>query len=154
MCTQAQYYEEMSSMVDFYKRQYFRTNNQIIYFRWQKAAKDRLMWLSSLKNDVTKKILSTLKDKRTLTFCNGIEQTEILGKYCINSKNDNSIEYLDKFNKKKINHITACNVLNEGANLTECQVGILVSINSSETMVIQKVGKINCPYASNSVSVI
>ena len=38
------------------------------------------------------------------------------------------------------NHITACNVLNEGANLTECQVGILVSINSSETMVIQKVG--------------
>ena len=154
MCTQAQYYEEMSSMVDFYKRQYFRTNNQIIYFKWQKAAKDRLMWLSGLKNDVTKKILSTLKGKRTLTFCNGIEQTEILGKYCINSKNENSTEYLDKFNKKKINHITACNILNEGANLTECQVGILVSINSSETMVIQKVGKINCPYASNSVSVI
>lgn len=142
MCTQAQYYEEMSSMVDFYKRQYFRTNNQIIYFKWQKSAKDRLMWLSGLKNDVTKKVLSTLKDKRTLTFCNGIEQTEILGKYCINSKNENSIEYLDKFNKKKINHITACNVLNEGANLTECQVGILVSINSSETMVIQKVGRI------------
>ena len=142
MCTQAQYYEEMSSMVDFYKRQYFRTNNQIIYFRWQKAAKDRLMWLSGLKNDVTKKILSTLKDKRTLTFCNSIEQTEILGKYCINSKNDNSAEYLDKFNKKKINHITSCSMLNEGCNLIECQVGIFVSINSSETMVIQRVGRI------------
>lgn len=142
MCTQAQYYEEMSSMVDFYKRQYFRTNNQIIYFKWQKAAKDRLIWLSGLKNDVTKKILSTLKDKRTLTFCNGIEQTEILGKYCINSKNDNSAEYLDKFNKKKINHITSCSMLNEGCNLMECQVGIFVSINSSETMVIQRVGRI------------
>ena len=142
MCTQAQYYEEMSSMVDFYKRQYFRTNNQIIYFRWQKAAKDRLMWLSGLKNDVAKKILSTLKDKRTLTFCNGIEQTEILGKYCINSKNDSSSEYLEKFNKGKINHITSCNMLNEGCNLVNCQVGIFVSINSSEIMTTQKNGRL------------
>lgn len=142
MCTQAQYYEEMSSMVDFYKRQYFRTNNQIIYFRWQKAAKDRLIWLSGLKNDVTKKILSTLKDKRTLTFCNGIEQTEILGKYCINSKNDSSSKYLDKFNKGKINHITSCNMLNEGCNLINCQVGIFVSINSSEIMTTQKNGRL------------
>ena len=142
MCTQAQYYEEMSSMVDFYKRQYFRTNNQIIYFRWQKAAKDRLMWLSGLKNDVAKKILSTLKNKRTLTFCNGIEQTEILGKYCINSKNDSSLKYLEDFNKGKINHITSCNMLCEGANLTNCQVGIFVSINSSEIMTTQKNGRL------------
>ena len=142
MCTQAQYYEEMSSIVDFYKRQYFRTNNQIIYFRWQKAAKDRLMWLSSLKNDVTKEILSTLKDKRTLTFCNGIEQTEILGKYCINSKNDSSSEYLEEFNNGKINHITSCNMLNEGCNLVNCQVGIFVSINSSEIMTTQKNGRL------------
>lgn len=142
MCTQAQYYEDISSMVDFYKRQYFRSNNQIIYFRWQKAAKDRLMWLSSLKNDVTKKILSTLKDKRTLTFCNGIEQTEILGKYCINSKNDSSLKYLEEFNKGKINHITSCNMLCEGTNLTNCQVGIFVSINSSEIMTTQKNGRL------------
>ena len=142
MCTQAQYYEDMSSMVDFYKRQYFRTNNQIIYFKWQKAAKDRLIWLSGLKNDVTKKILSTLKNKRTLTFCNGIEQTEILGKYCINSKNNSSSEYLEKFNKGKINHITSCTMLCEGANLTNCQVGIFVSINSSEIMTIQKNGRL------------
>lgn len=142
MCTQAQYYEEMSSMVDFYKRQYFRTNNQIIYFKWQKAAKDRLMWLSGLKNDVTKKVLSTLKDKRTLTFCNGIEQTEILGKYCINSKNDSSLKYLEEFNKGKINHITSCNMLCEGTNLTNCQVGIFVSINSSEIMTTQKNGRL------------
>ena len=142
ICTQAQYYEEASSMVDFYKRQYFRTNNQIIYFRWQKAAKDRLMWLSSLKNDVTKKILSSLKDKRTLTFCNSIEQTEILGKYCINSKNDSSSKYLEEFNKGKINHITSCNMLNEGCNLVNCQVGIFVSINSSEIMTTQKNGRL------------
>ena len=34
-----------------------------------------------------KDILVLLKNYRTLTFCNSIEQTELLGKYNINSKN-------------------------------------------------------------------
>ena len=141
-CTQPEYYSDLSAMVDFYKRNYFHTNNQAIYFRWQQKAKERLMWLSGLKNNVVLQLLEKLKDKRTLTFCNGIEQTEILGKYCINSKNTESDSILEDFNNEKINHITACNILNEGANLTNCQVGIFVSINSSDTMRIQKLGRI------------
>lgn len=126
-CTQREYYSDLSAMVDFYKRNYFHTNNQAIYFRWQQKAKERLMWLSGIKNNVALQLLEKLKDKRTLTFCNGIEQTEILGKYCINSKNTESDSILEDFNNEKINHITACNILNEG----EVR-----------------------PYASNSVSVI
>jgi superfamily II DNA or RNA helicase len=141
-CTQQEYYSDLSAMVDFYKRNYLHTNNQAIYFRWQQKAKERLMWLSGLKNNVVLQLLEKLKDKRTLTFCNGIEQTEILGKYCINSKNTESNSILEDFNNEKINHITACNILNEGANLTNCQVGIFVSINSSDTMRIQKLGRI------------
>lgn len=141
-CTQKEYYSDLSAMVDFYKRNYLHTNNQAIYFRWQQKAKERLMWLSGLKNNVVLQLLEKLKDKRTLTFCNGIEQTEILGKYCINSKNTESDSILEDFNNEKINHITACNILNEGANLTNCQVGIFVSINSSDTMRIQKLGRI------------
>lgn len=141
-CTQQEYYSDLSAMVDFYKRNYFHTNNQAIYFRWQQKAKERLMWLSGLKNNVALQLLEKLKDKRTLTFCNGIEQTELLGKYCINSKNIESNNILEDFNKEIINHITACNILNEGANLTNCQIGIFVSINSSDTMRIQKLGRI------------
>jgi superfamily II DNA or RNA helicase len=141
-CTLQEYYSDLSAMVDFYKRNYFHTNNQSIYFRWQQKAKERLMWLSGLKNNVVLQLLEKLKDKRTLTFCNSIEQTEILGKYCINSKNSESDSILEDFNNEKINHITACNILNEGANLTNCQVGIFVSINSSDTMRIQKLGRI------------
>lgn len=141
-CTQKEYYSDLSAMVDFYKRNYLHTNNQAIYFRWQQKAKERLMWLSGIKNNVALQLLEKLKDKRTLTFCNGIEQTEVLGKYCINSKNTESNNILEDFNNEKINHITACNILNEGANLTNCQVGIFVSINSSDTMRIQKLGRI------------
>ena len=141
-CTQQEYYSDLSAIVDFYKRNYLHTNNQAIYFRWQQKAKERLMWLSGIKNNVALQLLEKLKDKRTLTFCNGIEQTKILGKYCINSKNAESDSILEDFNNEKINHITACNILNEGANLTNCQVGIFVSINSSDTMRIQKLGRI------------
>lgn len=141
-CTQEQYYKELSDMTEYYKRQYFRTNNQSLYFRWQQKARERLIWLSSLKDNIILQILDTLKDKRTLTFCNGIEQTQTLGKYCINSKNSESYKYLQDFNDGKINHITACNILNEGCNLTNCQVGIFVSINSSDIMIKQKNGRI------------
>ena len=59
-CTQAQYHQDLCSMVDYYKNQYMRTNNQIIFFRWQQKALERLKWLSSLKNDVVKDILKKL----------------------------------------------------------------------------------------------
>lgn len=141
-CNQLQYYQDLSAMVDYFKRKYFTTNNQIMYFKWQKAAKDRLMWLSSIKNDITMSLLRIFRNKRTLTFCNGIEQTKILGEYCINSENDKSSEYLQAFNNGKIKHITACNMVNEGVNLVNCQIGIFVAINSSEIMTIQKAGRI------------
>ena len=141
-CTQKEYYQDLDGLIEFYKKNYFKTNNSNIYYRWQRAAKDRLLWLSNLKNDIVLKLLESLKDKRTLTFCSGIEQTKILGKYCINSQEDKYTEYLDDFNNGKINHITACEMLNEGVNLVDCQIGIFASINSSDIMIKQKNGRI------------
>jgi len=141
-CTQQQYYDMLSYEVDKCKSLYHRTGNKGFYFMWQKAAGDRLKYLSSIKNETALRILRGLDNYRTLTFCNSIEQTKQLGKYCINSANDKSIEYLDKFNRHKINHITACNMVNEGVNLVDCQVGIFVAINSSDIMIKQKNGRI------------
>lgn len=83
-----------------------------------------------------------LNGERTLTFCNSIEQTEELGKYCINSKNRNSDEILSKFNSGKINHITACAMLDEGMNLTNCRIGVYANLNSSARMIKQRLGRL------------
>lgn len=141
-CTPAQYYQDLSGLVSFYKKAYMKTNNGIMYSKWQRAAKDRLLWLSNQKNGIVLNLLEKLKGKRTLTFCNGVEQTKLLGKYCINSKEKKASEYLEKFNEGKIEHITACDMLNEGVNLVNCQVGIFAMINGSETMILQKNGRI------------
>lgn len=138
-CTEWQYYADMSSLIDWYKR---RIHTPIFKNLYLHKCGERLKWLSNMKTSFVYNLLQELKNERTLTFCNSILQTEVLGKYCINSKNARTKDYLESFNKGKINHITACDMLNEGINLAECRVGIYASLNSSERMIIQKMGRL------------
>lgn len=141
-CTEWQYNKELSNKIDYYKRLYMRGRNEAIKNKWLKLCGDRLKFLSSIKTDIVAGILKKYKNDRTIVFCNSILQTEVLGKYCINSENKKSREYLDMFNTKRIKHITCVNMLNEGVNLTDCKVGIFAVLNSSEIMVKQKNGRL------------
>ena len=139
-CTEQQYYNEISNDIEYWKKQCMR--NKFFKNKWLHLCGERLKWLSDKKTEIVLYLLKHLKNYRTLTFCNSIEQTELLGKYCINSKNKLSGEYLNMFNNKKIKHITSVNMLNEGCNLSDCRIGIFVSINSSEILVKQKNGRL------------
>ena len=141
-CSASEYYEDLDSMTEFYKNRYMSTGNSAFKNMWLNQAGKRLKWLSDIKINYLLDILHTIKDERTLTFCNNIEQTELLGKYCINSKNANSEKYLELFNTGKINHITACNMLNEGMNLINCRIGLYANLNSSETIIKQRLGRL------------
>lgn len=138
-CTQQEYYNDMTSLINWYKNRVFSEVFKNLFLR---KSGERLKWLSNIKTDFIKGIEKTLIKERTLTFCNSIEQTELLGKYCVNSKNKESQSILEAFNTNKINHITACNMLDEGVNLVNCRVGIYATLNSSERMIIQKLGRL------------
>lgn len=140
-CTKRQYLSELDGLVDFYKRK-AANGNPIMKNLWLRTCSDRLTFLANAKNDQVKKILTKLKNHRTITFCNSISQSEILGKNCIHSKNKLAQDVLNSFNKNKIKHITACHMLNESVNLTNCQYGIFANINASETIQVQRVGKL------------
>ena len=141
-CTEQQYYLDLENQIEYWRKKYMYSKNEIFKNKWLKLCSDRLKWLSDKKLKYIYQLLFILRNKRTLTFCNSIEQTELLGKYCINSKNNKSIHNLSSFNEGKINHITACNMLNEGMNLVNCQVGIYANLNSSETIIKQRMGKL------------
>lgn len=126
-CTQSQYLFDLNSQIDYWKKRFMGTRNSIYQNKWLRLCGDRLIWLSNKKTELVRSILHHLDNYRTLTFCNGIEQTRTLGEYCINSKNSMSVQNLEDFNAGKIDHITACNMLNEGRQ--------------------------TCPYPSNSVEV-
>lgn len=140
--TQQGYYNGISSLISWYKRKYFNTNNERIKNLWLSTAGKRLKWLSEQKETIISKLLDNLISERIITFCSGIEQCERLGKFNITSKNKESIVNLTKFNKGAINHITACNILNEGVNLTNCRIGIFGNLNSSEIITKQRTGRL------------
>lgn len=141
-CTECQYLDDLNSQIDYWKKRYMASRNEAIKNKWLKLCGDRLKWLSDKKVPYVSQILQHLAGYRTLTFCSSIEQTEKLGRYCINSKNSNSEAHLDDFNEGKIDHITTCNMLNEGKNLRNCQIGIYANLNSSETIVKQRMGRL------------
>lgn len=141
-CTEKQYIEELNGQIDYWKMRYLTSRNDVFKNKWLRLCGERLRWLSEKKNIFILSLLDKLKNERTLTFCNNIEQTEYLGKFCINSKNKQSVQNLEDFNNGKIQHITACNMLNEGMNLKNCRVGIYANLNSSETIIKQRLGRI------------
>ena len=141
-CTERQYYSDLCSQIEYWKKRYMSTKGPISKNKWLRLCNDRLKWLSDKKVKYLHQLLPLLSKHRTLTFCNSIEQTELLGEYCINSKNTESIQYLDAFNSGEVDHITACNMLNEGMNLVNCQVGIYANLNSSEAIIKQRMGRL------------
>ena len=139
-CTQRQYLNELDGLVSFYKRK-AAGGSTIMKNLWLRACGDRLTYLANAKTEQIQAILIKLKNYRTITFCTSIEQSEKLGKNCIHSKNKTAQETLNTFNVGKIKHITACHMLNESINLTNCRYGIFANINASETIQIQRIGR-------------
>lgn len=140
--TQKGYYDNISSLIEWYKNKYFNSRKKRMKNLWLSTAGKRLKWLSEQKEPIVLSLLDKFRNYKTLTFCNNIEQSERLGKYNITSKNKDSVKNLELFNANRIKHITACNILNEGVNLTNCRIGIFCNLNSSEIVVKQRVGRI------------
>ena len=138
-CTQQQYYDNICSLINYYK---FRSHNRQFMELYLRECGTRLKWLSNEKTSIVRQILKVLDNKRTLTFCNSILQTEVLGKYCINSKNKDSMKHLTMFNEGKVNHITSVAILDEGMNLTDCEVGVFAMLNSSDRIILQRLGRL------------
>ena len=140
--TQKGYYNSISSLIEWYKNKYFNSRNERMRNLWLSTAGKRLKWCAEQKEALVLSLLDKFKNYKTLTFCSSIEQSERLGKYNITSKNKASVKNLEMFNSNKIKHITACNILNEGVNLTNCRIGIFCNLNSSEIVVKQRIGRI------------
>ena len=117
------------------------SRNPALERSWLYHAGKRLEFLAYCKNQIVSDILKKLSKERTITFCKTIEQCEELGKNCIHSKNGKSDEVYEKFNEKKIKHITAVNILNENANLVDCKYAIFANISSSDIVIPQRLGR-------------
>lgn len=140
-CTKKQKILEMNKLIEWERNRYMRTRNKALENIWLHHCGQRLEFLSNCKVDVVKQILRKIHRYRSITFCKTINQTEELGKNCIHSQNRDAEKVYDRFNQKKINHITAVNILNENANLVDCKYAVFANLSSSEVVQVQRLGR-------------
>lgn len=140
-CTQRQKLLEFNKLIDWEKNQYMRSRREPLKLSWLYHCGKRLEFLAYCKNQIVSDILKKLDKERTITFCKTIDQSEVLGRYCIHSQNDKADAIYERFNQKKINHITAVNILNENANLVDCKYAIFANLSSSEVVGCQRLGR-------------
>lgn len=139
-CTQKQKLIELDKLIEWYKKKAM-SGNMAMKQSWLYLCGKRLEFLADCKLQWVKLILHHLDKERTITFCKTIAQTEHLGKNCIHSQNKDATKVYDDFNNKKIDHITAVNILNENANLVNCKYAIFANLSSSEVVIPQRIGR-------------
>ena len=139
-CTQKQKLIELDKLIEWYKKKAM-SGNMAMKQSWLYLCGKRLEFLADCKLQWVKLILHHLDKERTITFCKTIAQTEQLGKNCIHSQNKDATKVYDDFNNKKIDHITAVNILNENANLVDCKYAIFANLSSSEVVIPQRIGR-------------
>ena len=141
-CTPYQKYAYLCSKFEYYKKLFFRTQNMVMKNKWLQIGSQRKRFLGELKTKEVQRLLQKIKTKRFICFCASIEQADILGKQnAIHSKKDNSLEIIDNFNSNKIDNLFAVGMLQEGQNLNNIEVGIIVQLDGGERPFIQKFGR-------------
>ena len=138
LCTQQQYYDDASNLIEWYKQK--GMHSAVMKNMWLHKSGERLKWLAAQKELIVKGFMKGLSSYRTIVFCPSIEDSMKVGCHSINTKVGTA--NLDLFNDKKIKHIAAVGMLDEGANLVDCKIGVFQMINSSDRLNIQRVGRI------------
>ena len=81
------------------------------------------------------------KNKRFLIFATSIAQAQSLGN-ALTSKTKKPKQVIDDFNSFKTNELITVNMLQEGQNLVNTEVGFIAQVDSSDRSIIQKVGRL------------
>ena len=140
-CTPRRKLIEYDALIAWRKNMFMNNRSDIMKNMWLHLCGERLEFLANSKNPIVLDILFKLRNHRTITFCKTIEQAETLGSNCIHSKNKDATDMYERFNQKKIKHITAVNILNENANLVDCKYAIFANLSSSEVVIPQRLGR-------------
>lgn len=142
-CTEYEKYHYLCEQVEYWKKRFMIDRSDIVKNKWLQYGSQRKRYLGELKTPYVQKIIDKIKDKRFICFCTSILQADALGgKNCIHSQVKNPLNTIDKFNEHKINSLFACQMITEGQNLKDIEVGIIIQLDGQELKYIQKTGRV------------
>lgn len=101
----------------------------------------KFIYDSKTKTEYAKKLIASISEnKRILIFSQSIKQIEKLLPEVYHSKTDD--KYYNLFINEKINRLGVVNSLNEGDNIKNLDIGIIVQGNSNPKNTFQRIGRI------------
>lgn len=101
----------------------------------------RLVYNLPSKTEAAKLILNKIdKDLKTIIFAGTIQQAEELEPKTFHSKTDD--KNLNNFKNDKINRLSCVEALNEGHNIHNLDVGLIVQLNSNPRDLVQRIGRL------------
>jgi len=140
-CTEKQKAIEYNKLIEWEKNKFMQTRNEGIHQSWLFHAGKRLEFLSDIKLPIIKDIARHLSNQRAIIFCRSVSQATEVSKNCIHYQNKDSKQIYEDFNAKKLNQISAVNILNENANLVDCKYAVFCNFSSSEVVIPQRLGR-------------
>lgn len=116
--------------------------------KWKMLERMRLIYSSIEKTAVTKRLLNRINvdDNRIIVFCGSIEQAEELmpvfeGEQKCTYHSETNGKALAAFINKEIHILGVVRAVNEGMNLPDMDMGIIVQLNSNARDLVQRVGR-------------
>lgn len=141
-CTQREKYNDLCDKINYARKRYLRDQSPKNKNIWLKKGLDRKNFLGEIKTDIAREIIDQIKDLKYLCFCNSIKQSNSLNKKnSINSKVKNTETIINKFQKNKITNLFVVNMLQEGANISNIEAGVIIQLDGKERPFIQKSGR-------------
>lgn len=134
------FYQTEKKAYDYLTTQINTTDN---YAKKSMLIFKRLQFLSSLKSKtkIAENFIANLNPhERTLIFCGDIKQAETLCNNTYHSKTDDK-DLIDFINQK-INRLSCVKALNEGINIPMMNNAVIVSFDSKEKNLKQRIGRI------------
>lgn len=143
-CSQFQKNGYMEDLIMYYKRQYFITRSHFFMNKWVHSGLERKQYLSNIKTPLVRVLLDKIKDKRFVCFCGSIPQAKLLTDegHLVYSESLNNEDTITKFNNKELNSLFVIKMLQEGANLSDIEAGVIVQLDGDVGPFIQKSGRI------------
>lgn len=155
-CSQAIKYKEITDSIDYFIKRMFKNAKDYPGYttKLKNLGNNRKRFLGHCKTEYINLLIDNIKkDFRYICFCSSIAQTRVLhDNNVLHSKVLNKAQVIDDFNTGKINSLITVNMLQEGQNLNNINLGIIVQLDKNLRGFIQKFGRVL--RASNPIQVI
>jgi len=142
--TQRELYTFYTDQMAYYKDRYLTNHAMFDQINWLRHGSERKRALANMKYEAIQKVVELVNKRRYICFCGSINQAEKLGtNNVLHSKLTKKQQegVITKFQEGQFNSLFAVDMLKEGVNLKDIEVGIIAQLDGKERSFIQKMGR-------------